>query len=457
MNPYDYSKPINLWLTSDSTEYQDLVVKLRDTIEAELKVNHGLIRFNKPDHEKALTHILADLYTTYKADPKRYLAFSRDKGWFSSTKVRTRYQPKRFALMPFVNVVIALEALEYIQATKGFQDSRTGTSRLSRMIATGKLIKLCDSHGLNVGSFYQLPNKESIILKSPKDDQGNKPLLDYKDTAATELMRENLKLINENIGKYWVDLKITDQQFSDLHDKLVKHDDEDKSPINFCNTSIKRVFNNGVFTQGGRFYGGWWLSIPSEYRSRIRINGKKTLELDYSAMHFYMMYAEKGLTIPDSDPYTLDNIDRKKAKLALNTALNASSKSKALSAIRTNQWPDMTKEEVATILDKLLDKHKVISEYFYTGKGLELQFKDSQVAELVMLNMWNKHGVIVLPVHDSFIVSAASYDNLKAEMLVGFDEITGYTAKLKTTVPDELLKSTLDKLAQQVVFDDSGK
>ncbi len=450
MSKYDYSKPINLWLTSNSTEYQELVDKLGDSIEKELKANHDLIRFNKPDHEKTLTHILADLFITYKSDPKRYLAFSRDKLWYS---INTRYQPKQFAFQPFINVVDALDSLGYIESTKGFQDSRTGVGRTARMVATSKLIKLFDDHKLTVANFYQLDTKESIILKSPKDDKGNKALINYEDTSATQLMRENLKLINSNIGKHWIDLKITDKQFSELQDKLTKNQDKHKSPVDFTRTNLFRIFNNGVaddpqFNQGGRFYGGWWLSIQSEYRSRIRINGKKTVELDYSAMHFYMMYAEKGLAMPDGDPYILDGIDRKKAKLALNTALNASSKGKALSSIMRNQWPDETREEVTAILDKLLAKHKAISELFYTGKGLELQFKDSQVAELVMLNMWNKHGVIVLPVHDSFIVSAAYYDALKAEMLASFDEITSYTAKMKRTVGVESLNSAMDKLTK---------
>lgn len=450
MSALDYSKPINLWYTSDSTEYQKLVVQLMVAIEAELKANHGITRFGKPDHEEALFHTLADLFVTYKSDNKRYLAFSRDKLWYS---INTRYQPKKFAFKPFIKVVDALDSLGYVESTKGFQDRNTGNSRTARMIATDKLASLFDDYKLNIANFYQLANKESIILKSPKDGQGISELMDYKDIAATISMRENLKLINDNVGKHWVDLKVTDEQFSGL---------QDKTPVDFTRTNQVRVFNNGgvdnpQFNQGGRFYGGWWLSIPSAYRSRIRINGKKTVELDYSAMHFYMMYAEKGLPVPDGDPYTLDGIDRKKAKLALNTALNASSESKAISAIKHNQWPDETKEEVTTILDKLLAKHKAISEFFYTGKGLELQCKDSQVAELVMLNMWNKHGVIVLPVHDSFIVSAASIDDLKAEMLTSFDEITGYTARMKATIPDETLKSDLDKMAQQVDKDDSGK
>jgi len=459
MNPLDYSKQFNLWLTSDSTEYQKLIESLLHEIKLELNPK----RFRAAKYKKSLFHILADLFITHKADSKRYLAFSRDSAWFSTG---TRYQPKNFARDPFEIVVKFLESNGYIEATKGFYDRKTGNSRNSRMIAMDKLIKLFDAHKITTANFYQLDTKESIILKSPKDENDNTSKVDYEDTVATIAMRKNLKLINRNIGKHWVDLKVTDKQFSELQEKLYiratsdNQKDKYKSPVDFTRTNQVRIFNNGdadnpQFNQGGRFYGGWWLSIPSAYRSRIRINGKKTVELDYSAMHFYMMYAEKGLAIPYGDPYTLDGIDRKKAKLALNTALNASSKEKAISAIKRNQWPDKTKDEVTTIIDKLLAKHKAISEYFYTGKGLKLQYKDSQVAELVMLNMWNKYGVIVLPVHDSFIVAAASYDALKAEMLAAFDEITGYTAKMKANEPDETLKSTLDRLAQQVMYIDS--
>lgn len=450
MNPYDYSKPINLWLTSDSTIYQRLVLLLRKEIEHELKANHGVTRFKAKESEDAINHILADLFVTCSSEPKRYIAFSRNKIWYS---VSNRYQPKRFAFSPFVKVIDALTSLGYLDSIKGVHDKGGANSRNARMKATGKLMKLFKQEKLTVLDFYQLPNKECIILKSPKDSKGRSEKIDYEDSAKINVMRDNLKQINENIGKHWIDLKITDVQFVELQGKLAKDEDEHKNPVDFTRINLVRVFNNGdvqgpLFNQGGRFYGGWWISIPSEYRSRIKINGNKTVELDYSAMHFYLMYAEKGLAIPDGDPYTLDGIERKKAKLALNTALNASSKSKAISAIKSNQWPEKTIAEVTEILNKLLEKHGAISEFFYTGKGLELQFKDSQVAELVMLSMWNKYGIVVLPVHDSFIVPMASVDDLKVEMQTSFKAITGYSANMKASVADESLKSDLDKMAQ---------
>ena len=40
------------------------------------------------------------------------------------------------------------------------------------------------------------------------------------------------------------------------------------------------------------------MSVPSDYRSMITIDNEPTVELDYSGMHFAIMYAEKGMDIP---------------------------------------------------------------------------------------------------------------------------------------------------------------
>jgi len=463
MSKYDYSKQINLWLTSDSDIYQRLVLALNEKIKQELMTNgvndhEPIKRFKIEEHEKALRYILADLFVTFSNDPKRYLAFSRNNTWYSTA---TRYQPKRFSPGPFTNVVDALTSLGYIESIKGYNDKSGNNGRISRMIATDKLIKLFKKLKITTTDFKSDLNRESIILKTPKGSKAKTKKINYTDTPEASLMRNNLKQINENIGKHWIDLRITDTQFGEIQAKLIKDNDKYKHPVDFTRTNMFRIFNNGdesnpKFNQGGRFYGGWWLSLPSEYRSRITINGKKTIELDYSTMHFYMMYAEKNLPIPDGDLYTVDRIDRSKAKKALNIALNASSKTKSITAIKENHWPKKSRKEVTEILDKLLKKHEAISEFFFTGKGVELQFKDSQIAESVMLNIWKEWGEAVLPVHDSFIIRASLIDKLKGQMNKSFKEITGYNSKMKPKKADELLKSSLDKKAQRVDYDEDG-
>lgn len=458
MNPYDYSKPINLWLTSDSVAYQRLILDVTNGIERELKANHGLTRFKFTDHKIALHHILADLIITYKSDSKRYLAFSRDKQWFST---KTRYQPKRFAFKPFVNTIVALDSLGYIESTKGFQDLRTGMKRLSRMIATSKLIKLFDDRKLNIDNFYQLDTKESIILKSPKDSDGNKALLDYSNTAKTKTMRDNVKLINENISKHWIDLKVTDEQFKALQDKLYKRATSNnksynrKAPVDFNRTNLVRIFNNGSFEDGGRFYRGWWQEILSDYRQYITIDGKETVEVDYSAMHFYMMYAEQGLSIPVDDPYTFDGLERKDVKIALNIAINAGTEKNGISAINSNVWPQKARAEVKAVLEVIKEKHKAISMYFFSGKGVRLQYLDSKIAELVMLNLMKFQPIVALPVHDSFIVAKENKPYLVKQMKECFKLIVASEAKVKAS--DEVDYDKIIKSLESIDWTNVGK
>lgn len=461
MSKYDYSKPINLWLTSDTPAFNELVQAINYEVKVELQANHGVVRFKSNETLKALRHILADLFVTASCDPMRYLAFTKNKNWFSPS-ADERYELKRFAYGPFTNTIAALGALGYIDLKDGYYDKGGANSRNSRMRATAKLLKLFGEQKFTSIDFYQCVDRESIVLKSPKDSKGRSEKINYKDTPESIKMRENLRQINENIKKHWVDIKITDAQFDALQEKLSQSKNQDKSPIDFSRTSLYRIFNNGdlakpEFNQGGRFYGGWWLSIPSEFRSRITIDNKKTVEVDYSAMHFHMMYAEKGLEVPDGDLYEVDGLERKKVKLALNTALNADNKTKAIIAIKRDIWQEWSKDKVAETLDLLINKHNAIADLFFSGKGVHLQYRDSLIAESIMLNVWREYGVLVLPVHDSFIIQAGFLKVLNAQMKNSFLEIVKSSPLMVTKGKTEALKSNLEKLSQSVVIDDAGR
>ena len=69
-------------------------------------------------------------------------------------------------------------------------------------------------------------------------------------------------------------------------------------------------FNNESFEDGGRFYGGWWQSIPSEYRKYISLNGDLTIEMDYSSIHIHLLYAELQSHCPHKDHYVFGSLQR---------------------------------------------------------------------------------------------------------------------------------------------------
>ncbi|MBW2366981.1 MAG: hypothetical protein JRH15_03750 [Deltaproteobacteria bacterium] len=113
--------------------------------------------------------------------------------------------------------------------------------------------------------------------------------MEYKDTEDTNQMRDNLIKINRNLNNHSVLLYVWDEDLKLINERMRNHPDSKKrGAIDFSNKRLRRVFNNGSFEQGGRFYGGWWANLPRDCRKYIRINGKDVVECDYSGYHINM-------------------------------------------------------------------------------------------------------------------------------------------------------------------------
>jgi hypothetical protein len=171
----------------------------------------------------------------------------------------------------------------------------------------------------------------------------------------------------------------------------------DRIHIDRRNVFVKRVFNENSWERGGRLYGGWWQYISRDMRSDIMINGKPTVEVDYKGMHIALLFFELGYH-HEYDPYTLDvsvfpqrnDIDQRRAiKELVLMALNAKSKDKAFRAFRSDQATEHPFKKLKNIeLDKLLsafiNKYPQLEPYLFTGKELELMYRDSCIAEYVI-------------------------------------------------------------------------
>ena len=72
----------------------------------------------------------------------------------------------------------------------------------------------------------------------------------------------------------------------------------------------------------------------------------------------------------------------------------------------------------------ILDKHEPIKDSFFCGMGNKLQFRDSQLAEQIMLR-FAKQDIPVLPVHDSFIIIRGLYSELVNAMHDEFEKMFG--------------------------------
>ena len=71
--------------------------------------------------------------------------------------------------------------------------------------------------------------------------------------------------------------------------------------------------------------------------------------------------------------------------------------------------------DFAEIVDLIKMNHSDISDFFFSGKGVEFQNFDSLMA-LEIIDFFYRNGIPVLPIHDSFIIEKKHSAWLKNKM-----------------------------------------
>ena len=297
--------------------------------------------------------------------------------------------------------------LDMIEVTRnGFFDRETGNGSITKYRAKDRLLELLE--GIEGNPFKDIQpdlDAEYIVLRDHIDSV--RTVIDYEDDAATTEMRSNLRIINTCLVKHWPDLRIKDEDYSALQERLLL--DDTKQPVDFTQRILTRIFSNGRFDHGGRFYRAWWHNIPSEYRKFITIDGKRTSEYDYSQLNPHMAYYLRGVELGSEDAYSrvFDGEHRPLVKEAFNAMMQASTP-----LLRKPDRIDLTEVDFdwPTLRKAVLAAHMPLVDVFFQGHGNHLQFIDSCIAEKVMLQFVKSDDEPVLPVHDSFIMHYAFGD-----------------------------------------------
>jgi hypothetical protein len=268
----------------------------------------------------------------------------------------------------------------------------------SRFKASPKLIAAC----LDRKNFIHR-RRELIILRSPAEKKD----IDYKETDETRTFRRNLIRINQCIREARIS----------LGDAVVRDGIriwfEGSYPA-LASSTLVRIFNDGSFRLGGRFYCGWWQNIPKALRAIIRIDGAPTIERDFRQLHPRLLYAYVG-SVLETDPYEVPTWPRALAKMAFNTLINAPTESVAAKAIAQEIGAEGAHKRARALIAALKLQHGQVADKFGTGFGKNLMRDDSDIAERVMMSLLQK-GIVILPIHDSFIVRQ-DHDLLLAEAM----------------------------------------
>jgi len=380
--------------------------------------------------KKHIKVVLLDLYVKHSADSTRYVSYYRMKGKYEG---KGRYNKLHISFTT-VAVVDLLEKLGYLEHHKGHYDrSGSRTSHMSRMRAKKKLIDLIDTkHHATPLMVGKAPNTECIILRDKDPKSGKQVDIPYKDTADTRRMRRDLYKYNNLLRRTFIDVPFFPAG------GVTSRSGSKKINIDRCDKFVRRIFNNGSWDDGGRFYGGWWQRLPKDWREQIRIDGSAVIEVDYSGLHIVLLYAIEGIDYwkdVGKDPYEISGLEKSERmrgllKLVLLTSINCKSKESAVKAVQYEinmdkedeyEWVSEERIDLEDLINQFASTHKPINKYLFSGHGVKLQNIDATIAEYV-INKLTKEEIPVLCIHDSFVVQREHGAKLHDLMQEGFRE-----------------------------------
>lgn len=396
--------------------------ELVGAVLAGMAASKSRVRARKAADEERLTAtveaLLANLVAGHMnvVDASRFVAVSFSKDYYNGSALSVKAMRDCRDYM---------EAENLIDIGPGFSrpdwlgEGRYG--RRTRMRASVKLQELIDGADLGRRPLTR-PADHLVRMKAPKEGIGPAPPHVEEGRAFVEVI--NGRLANTDITvrpEVIAALTAIEDEGEDAEDRRVKR----RYAGDLTATSIYRAFK-GDWQSGGRFYGGWWMSFPKALRGHITINGENVVELDYTTLHPSLLYRRLQLDL-DFDPYLvrpwLGEEMRKLGKRTFNRLLNRSEMDPTKRVAMRAAPGDITvlppKISFRSYFAQFLHQVRDIEHLFGTGEGLRLQYEDSNLALSVMKEL-EASGIVVLPVHDSFIVAEQYEEDLRLAMLDAF-------------------------------------
>ena len=319
--------------------------------------------------EHAVRTIIVDLWKATHCVPIRECLINKRSGYYSETR---RYRDPLLTYKQTMAAFDGLLVLGQIEVThEGYFDRSTLQGALTKFVVKDELLeRLRDIDKYPAIALKPDINNETIILRDVID--GERKQVDYHDTPKTGQYRNNLKKINQCFLRHWADIEIKDDDVAKLASEVAK--DDEKLPIDLSARALVRIFSNGSFKQGGRFYRGWWQNVPSAYRKHITIGMKKTCEYDFSQLNPHMLYYAYNKELGSEDTYgrVPDGEHRDLVKSAFNAMIQAD---RVLRNCPRDINPSLAEMSWGELRDRIITAHKPIdiSSFVVQATGCSLK------------------------------------------------------------------------------------
>ncbi len=287
--------------------------------------------------------------------------------------------------------------------------SSKGVRKRSNYRATDKLLQTLQSLEITYDSVRHDGNEAPLLLMRASSEG---PVLEYDPSSPD--FAEKISLLrryNAFLAKQSVTLPGSALPSSIKGNRLV------------------RWFGSNL-NEHGRFYGGWWQSVPKAERPNILVNGNRTVELDFQGLAPRMLYHLEGLEY-DLDPYDIPSLRLKAeaagipwenlrpvVKHAFGFVLNAK---RRVGFDQSEAFKDLPAPFTPLeIVQAIETHHQPIAHHFYRQKGLTLMNVESRVCERIIQKSLELN-ILILPIHDSFVVEETKVEQFKEIMSASYE------------------------------------
>ena len=450
INPW-HSKPLDVHRWSDHPEINKLVNDLWvDVVGPTLSGRSN--NTGKSDPKKQLKVLLLDLYVAWLEDPSLCVGVSRNN---NSYTVGSRYNALHIS-RKIVDIVDVLVIEEYLDGIKG-SNHRQGNGKSNKTSRIRPTLKLQDQFAQLTVSDYDIDHhhqEETVILTDYEtNEEGNytksngrkkRLLIEYLDTPDTNQIRRDLAAYNELLRQTYVDIATLEDPFVV---RTKKDDKTQRIKIDQSKKFVRRIFSRGDWNCNGRFYGGFWQQVGSEYRKHIYIDDSPTVEVDYKGLHAAILSAEKGV-VYSGDRYDLGSVvcprldkqqQRKAVKLLVLAAINAKDRNSAFGAFRQAQSTGstektLTNDELGLLLDIFLQQHPYLEDGICSDQGIRLMNVDSLITNYIIKEFVKRQKPILF-VHDSYIVDTKDVELLRDCMKEASLDVVGVDLAAEQEIP----------------------
>ncbi|UVK56353.1 hypothetical protein DBIPINDM_002951 [Mesorhizobium sp. AR02] len=340
-----------------------------------------------------------------------------------------RSKPKVYG-KPFLDALAVLEHpdMAMIERVATGYKFGAGTGGLSTIHARPKLFATLGESVTVWDDMTRDAPPEVLILKAPKVKGEDAVEMDYRETGRTRKLRKEVEAINEWLSSAAIYLSGSPSNL-----------DEDGQPIDPTKRSVRRIFNNGVWTDGGRLYGAFWETMPRAMRFHLlRIGsakepaGEPICDVDYGQLFPRLAYARADVSGMPDELYDVfgDSSSRAGVKKLLNALLFHKG--------RLMRWPTGTSKhfggmKLSDAVAAIHSAHQPIAHLFGTGIGHKLAFMESNIL-IEVLKRLRFMNIVALPLHDAVLVAQSNAEIAKHEMGETFKTMLGGISRVPVSV-----------------------